>query len=82
MRPVPVGTVDFVTTTLYPFMCRAMASATWRTKVRSGEPSGFGGVPTAMKIASALSIDDFKSVVNVSLPARSFLATISSRPGS
>ncbi len=79
---MPVGTVDLVTTTLYPFMWWAIASATCRTKVRSGEPSGFGGVPTAMKIARALSIPDFKSVVKRSRPALSFLATISSSPGS
>jgi len=35
IRPVPVGTVDFVTTTLYSFMCSAIAAATSRTTRRS-----------------------------------------------
>ena len=51
-------------------------------KVRSAEPSDFGGVPTAMKIAWASSMAGASSVVKRSRPSAMFFWTRVSRPGS
>ena len=80
--PVPVGTVDFVMTTLYPFMCPAIVFATSKMNERSGEPSSFGGVPTAMKMTRERSMAPWRSLVKRRRPAFSFLWISSSRPGS
>ena len=50
---VPTGTVDLVTTTLWPFMLRPISLATPSTCCRSAEPSSPGGVPTAMNTTRA-----------------------------
>ena len=60
----------------------AIDSATWKMKDRSGEPSSFGGVPTAMKMTSERSIASTMSVEKRRRPAFSFLWMSSSRPGS
>ncbi|OQC35342.1 MAG: hypothetical protein BWX64_02501 [Acidobacteria bacterium ADurb.Bin051] len=80
--PVPTGTVDFVITTLKPLRFSPIDWATWRTNERSAEPSGSGGVPTAMKTACASRTAGARSVVKASRPAFTFFSTISSRPGS
>ena len=82
MRPVPVGTVLLVTTTLKPFRCWPIDRATSLMKVRSAEPSGRGGVPTAMNTACDASIAGPRSVVNDSRPSDMFLATRVLSPGS
>jgi hypothetical protein len=71
-----------VTTTLYPVRLSAIDSATWITYERSAEPSSLGGVPTAMKMASARWMAVFRSPVKWSRSALAFLATSASRPGS
>ena len=82
MRPVPIGTVDFVTTSFGPFMYFAMVRDTSSTYRRSAEPSGFGGVPTAMKIARLERIASGRSVLNCRRPSPTLRLTILSRPGS
>ena len=51
-------------------------------KVRSAEPSDFGGVPTAMKTAWASSMAGPRSVEKRSRPSSMFFWTSVSRPGS
>ncbi len=82
-RPVPIGTVDFVMTSLGPFMCCAIERATSATYRRSADPSGFGGVPTAMKIARAPStaLDEVRREPKAAL-LHVAATTIASRPGS
>src|SRR5215211_3294965 len=63
-------------------MYSATDEAACSTKLRSGDPSGFGGVPTARKITSACSTAWRTSVVNMSRPACVFFKTSCSRPGS
>ena len=79
---VPTGTVDLVTRTVYFLMFWPKVRATASTYCRSAEPSSSGGVPTALKTISTSSRMLARSVVNLSLPSRWFLRTISSRPGS
>ena len=82
MRPVPIGTVDFVMTSFGPFMCFAIVRATLSTYVKFAEPSGFGGVPTAMKMARLRLMALPRSVVKRSRPSAALRLTILSRPGS
>src|SRR5262245_50369493 len=59
-----------------------MPRATWRTWLRSAEPSSPGGVPTAMNTTCAGSTASLRSVEKVSRPTARLRRTISSRPGS
>ena len=79
---VPTGTVLLSTTTVKPVACRPMVRATVQMWLRSAEPSGSGGVPTAMKTTSAPATAAPTSVVKVSRPSAALSLTISSRPGS
>ena len=60
---VPTGTVDLLMMTLKSSMCSAIDFATLSTYCRSAEPSSSGGVPTAIKIASASSRPSAKVLV-------------------
>ena len=51
-------------------------------KLMSTEPSGKGGVGTAMKITSDFSTPSAVLVVKLRRPAAAFFFTSSSRPGS
>ena len=51
-------------------------------KLKSTDPSGCGGVGTAMKITSEFSTPSAVDGVNESRPAVTFFFTNSSRPGS
>ena len=61
---VPTGTVLLTTTSAGFFAVAAMRSATASTALTSAAPSGPGGVPTAMKYASASSKAAATSVEN------------------
>ena len=63
-------------------MAAAMSRATFSMKLKSTEPSGSGGVGTAMKITSDFCTPSAVLVVNGSRPAATFFFTSSSRPGS
>ena len=80
--PVPTGTVDLFTMTLYRSSASAMPWATSSTAVRSDSPLALGGVPTAMKMMSERRTASASSVVNCSRPSATLRATSSSRPGS
>ena len=62
--PCRPGPCDFVTTTSSRRMCFPICSATSMTWRRSADPSSSGGVPTAMKMTSAVAIAAGTSVVN------------------
>ena len=59
-----------------------MSRATFSMKLMSTEPSGKGGVGTAMKITSDFSTPSAVLVVKLSRPAATFFFTNSSKPGS
>ena len=80
--PVPTGTVDLSTTTLYPFICSPIEFATSKTYLKSALPSSAGGVPTAMNNTSDVSTASFISDVNCNLPASIFFFNNGSNPGS
>ena len=61
--PVPTGTVDLSTTTLYEFIYSPISSATFKTADKSALPSSKAGVPTAIKITSDFLIAFSMSVV-------------------
>ncbi|MBV6490695.1 MAG: hypothetical protein CNCCGFBP_01185 [Fimbriimonadaceae bacterium] len=80
--PLPTGTVDLLTTTVYLSMAFPISAATARTAVRSGVPSSPGGVPTAMKtISLALVASLIESEIERN-PSRRPDFSISSTPGS
>jgi hypothetical protein len=83
-RPVaePTGTVDLLTMTASARRYGAkewMALSSW---VRSGDPSGLGGVPTQRKMKSASDTALAGSPVNCSRPVDSVAFSISGSPGS
>ena len=63
-------------------MAAAISRATFSMKLESTEPSGNGGVGTAMKITSDFLTPSAMLVVNQSRPAAVFFFTSSSSPGS
>ena len=63
-------------------MAAAMSRATFSMKLKSTEPSGCGGVGTAMKITSDFWTPSAVLSVNASRPAATFFFTSSSSPGS
>ena len=80
--PVPTGTVDLFTTTVYRSIARPIARATDSTAERSVCPLSLAGVPTVMKTTTERRTASARSVVNASRPSATLRATISSRPGS
>ena len=79
---MPIGTVLFVQTTLYPFKFSPIARATSYTAVRSEAPFSPSGVPTAMNITSALRIASSTFAVKDNRLKFTFLFTNSCSPGS
>ena len=79
---VPTGTVLLVTNTVYFFIFCPKVRATSSTYFKSALPSSSGGVPTALKTISTLSIHEVKSVANFKRPASTLRFTILSSPGS
>ena len=80
--PVPTGTVDLLTITLYEFICWPISFATDNTALKSALPSSAAGVPTAIKITSDSVTAFSMSVVNFILLAFWFLCKSSISPGS
>ena len=82
LSPVPTGTVDLVTTTLYSVMCSPIERATASTYLRSAEPSSSGGVPTAMSCSWPWATPSAAEVVNRRRSASALVLISASRPGS
>ena len=80
--PVRTGTVDLYTTVLGPLRWAPIWRAADSTNCRSARPSESIGVPTAMKITSALSIAGPSSPANRSRPAATLRSSNSSSDGS
>ena len=59
-----------------------MSRATPSIKLKSTDPSGNGGVGTAMKMMSDASTPSVVLVVNLSRPSAAFFSTSSLSPGS
>src|SRR3954462_14701044 len=78
LRPVPTGTVDFITSAWWSD--GGMESTTAWTAERSASPEYSGGVPTATKSSRACSSASGRCVEKCRRPW--CLATISSSPGS
>src|SRR2546430_2739357 len=76
--PVPTGTVDLLTMTVYRSMAWPMPLATASTAPRSVSPSRLEGVPTAMKTISDRGTAAPRSVVKASRRRRA--SRLASRP--
>ena len=72
--PVLTGTVLLSTTILYSVMAAAMSRATFSMKLKSTEPSGCGGVGTAMKITPDFRTPSAVLFVNSRRPAAIFFS--------
>ena len=82
LKHVPTGTVLFMTSRVYLEMHLPNSSATSITWDTSAEPSSLGGVPTAMKTISTMSMHSRSDVAKCSLPSATFLSSRSCRPSS
>lgn len=82
ISPVPTGTVDLFTKTLYAVICSPTVLATAFTYFRSALWFSSGGVQTAEKMTVAKLTHLHAFVENSSLHSFVFLFTNSSRPGS
>ena len=79
---VPTGTVLLSIITVYFSNSGPKSSATFKTYLRSADPSSPGGVGNAKNITSASLTPSANDVVNSNLPCLIFLSNRTSRPGS